>query len=240
MTPDAPYLSDPDVRAARQRAFNHYADAVVARERPSTTSGEDEMSRLLNAYGAACVAWGRREGGQREVTEEPVEIGHVTAAGHCVECERCGFRYGNEHFEDDGKYRCPLCELDALKSSTRNGLLTDVSRLPSDDANNPHGAHVVRREFGSDGDLVCVKAAWYDEAMRRLVSRPPEAPGGDTERDAARYRFLRDNRLQLRAVDGNARFCGQITATQFDDYTDTAMEENAARSAPGAPEGQHG
>lgn len=49
--------------------------------------------------------------------------------------------------------------------------------------------------------------------------------------DAERYRFLRDNPLQLRAIDGNASFGGSVKwgAEHFDRFVDAAIED-AARS----------
>lgn len=49
--------------------------------------------------------------------------------------------------------------------------------------------------------------------------------------DAERYRFLRDNPLQLRAIDGNANICGAIKAESVDQWTDIAMLD-AARAHP--------
>lgn len=57
-------------------------------------------------------------------------------------------------------------------------------------------------------------------AWRRWNTERAEA----MERDAVRYRFLRDNPLGLRAVDGNAAG-SPPRADNFDHYVDTAMQE---------------
>jgi hypothetical protein len=51
-------------------------------------------------------------------------------------------------------------------------------------------------------------------------------------RDAERYRFLRDNPLQLCAIDGNASFGGYVKwgAAHFDEFTDVAMADAARAS----------
>lgn len=53
----------------------------------------------------------------------------------------------------------------------------------------------------------------------------------EAREDGARYRFLRDNRLQLRAIDGNATWCGDKTAEFFDFATDNAMNDPAFDAA---------
>lgn len=58
---------------------------------------------------------------------------------------------------------------------------------------------------------------------RATLDRSLAALSARVERDATdaeRYRFLRDNPLQLRAIDGNAGWCGQILPYHFDAQTD--------------------
>jgi hypothetical protein len=97
-----------------------------------------------------------------------------------------------------------------------------------------HYATVLDRvdwEGGSVGASIIDDAA---DALDVLVRAARQ--GGEDRTDAERYRFLRDNPIQLRAIDGNASFCGQWSAEHFDDFTDAGMAEAArARATGGEP-----
>ena len=78
-----------------------------------------------------------------------------TEAEATVTCEDCGFRYGAEHLNTDGKtYTCPLCELqraEAERDQYRDALT--LIRGGSEDALGVHIAASVLGEFNpEDGD----------------------------------------------------------------------------------------
>ena len=68
--------------------------------------------------------------------------------------------------------------------------------------------------------LLRAQERMVDDALALLSAAQREEA---ETRDAERYRFLRDNPLQLRAIDGNASFRGQWSAEHFDEFTDVAM-----------------
>lgn len=70
-----------------------------------------------------------------------------------------------------------------------------------------------------DGRLV------YEAAVELLARLGDTDSARDDARDARRYRFLRDNPIQLRAIDGSASFCGYVGAELFDGYVDAVIDD---------------
>lgn len=97
---------------------------------------------------------------------------------------------------------------------------------------------LARNDTARQAQFYREAAGAYRSAALRLERAEQEQR--EDARDAARYRFLRDNPLQLRAIDGSAAFwC--VVPRIFDDYTDAAMADPrlAASPAPTA-EPDHG
>src|SRR4051812_6742619 len=106
-----------------------------------------------------------------------------------------------------------------MSSESRDALLVKADRVAS---HLRSAASYVRGEQlpGWFDARFLKEASWVIVDLLALVAAARR--GVADTRDAERYRFLRDNPLQLRAIDGNSAWCGQWSAKQFDEHTDAS------------------
>ena len=158
----------------------------------------------------------------------------LTAAGECPAAPLAPSEAGGRAPTDTSMYRdggrewliARVRELEAevarLASRPSSGEDSDRLPVPTDALEaTSQFAGLVAEAMGLDREGIEDAENWPHENLLPLVN--------DMRIAAERYRFLRDNPLGLRAVDGNAKY-PPPTAEQMDDYVDGAIEGAAALS----------